>query len=352
MSDWGRGYVTDITYTLGWYRQQAPSVMALACLLGSVAAPAPAPDDAVSYLELGCGQGFGSLALAASNPSWRVTGIDFNPAHVAIARQWAAEAGITNAQFIEADLSTLAESPAARDIPEADFVSLHGVWSWVPRAVQDGIVRLLDAKVRPGGLVHLSYNSLPGWGAAMGMQRLLREVSRSLAWRSDRRSEQGMGVLRDLLAAEAMHLGRSPQVREMITRSDKFPVTYLAHEFMNESWAPCYMADVAAALGRAKLEWVSSVELIENFPEMTLTPAQRAVQQRFEDPLVRELVKDTCLERQLRHDLFVRGARRLTAAQRDEALMDVTICTTVSPNDMPDRIEVPAGTAELNPSFY
>src|SRR6185312_7401650 len=331
MSDWGRGYVTDITYTLGWYRQQAPSVMALACLLGSVAAPAPAPDDAVSYLELGCGQGFGSLALAASNPSWRVTGIDFNPAHVAIARQWAAEAGITNAQFIEADLSTLAESPAAREIPGADFVSLHGVWSWVPRAVQDGIVRLLDAKVRPGGLVHLSYNSLPGWGAAMGMQRLLREVSRSLAWRSDR---------------------RSPQVREMITRSDKFPVTYLAHEFMNESWAPCYMADVAAALGRAKLEWVSSVELIENFPEMTLTPAQRAVQQRFEDPLVRELVKDTCLERQLRHDLFVRGARRLTAAQRDEALMDVTICTTVSPNDMPDRIEVPAGTAELNPSFY
>jgi hypothetical protein len=42
----------------------------------------------------------------------------------------------------------------------------------------------------------------------------------------------------------------------------------------------------------------------------------------------------------------------LTAAQRDEALMDMTICTTVSPSDMPDKIEVPAGTAELNSSFY
>ncbi|HEY8288760.1 MAG TPA: class I SAM-dependent methyltransferase [Acetobacteraceae bacterium] len=352
MSNWGNGYVTDITYTTGWYRHQAPSVMALACLLGNVAAPMPAADDAVTYLELGCGQGFGSLLLAASNPSWRVTGIDFNPAHVAIAREWAAAAGITNATFIEADLSTLAESPAVRDIPEADYVSMHGVWSWVPRSVQDGIVRLLDARMRPGGLLHLSYNALPGWGATLGMQRLLRETGRSLAWRSDRRAEQGSTVARDLLAAEAMHLVRSPQARDMLTRIDKFPVAYLAHEFMNESWAPCFMADVAAALGGAKLEWVSSVELIENFPERTLSAAQRTVQQRFEDPLMRELVKDMCLERQLRHDLFVRGARRLTTAQRNEALMDVTICSTLRPGDLPDRIEVPAGMAELNPAFY
>ena len=27
MSNWGNGYVTDITYTTGWYRHQAPSVM-------------------------------------------------------------------------------------------------------------------------------------------------------------------------------------------------------------------------------------------------------------------------------------------------------------------------------------
>ena len=114
MSGWGSGYVTDIAYMTGYYRQQSPSVMALACLLGGVASPMPGPDDPVSYLELGCGQGFGALILAASNPHWTVTAIDFNPAHVAAARAWAAQAGLDNIRFLEADLATLAEDAVVR----------------------------------------------------------------------------------------------------------------------------------------------------------------------------------------------------------------------------------------------
>ena len=69
MSGWGGGYVTDITYMTGCYRQQSPSVIALGCLLGGVASPLPGPDDPLSYVELGCGQGLGALILAASNPT-------------------------------------------------------------------------------------------------------------------------------------------------------------------------------------------------------------------------------------------------------------------------------------------
>ena len=133
MSGWGGGYVTDITYMTGYYRQQSPSVIALGCLLGGVASPLPGPDDPLSYLELGCGQGFGALVLAASNPHWKVTAVDFNPAHIAAARAWAAQAGLDNVNFLEADLATLAEDPASAQVPEADFVSMHGLWSWVPR---------------------------------------------------------------------------------------------------------------------------------------------------------------------------------------------------------------------------
>ena len=41
MSGWGSGYVTDITYMTGYYRQQSPALISLACLLGGVAAPMP-----------------------------------------------------------------------------------------------------------------------------------------------------------------------------------------------------------------------------------------------------------------------------------------------------------------------
>ncbi len=352
MSGWGSGYVTDITYMTGYYRQQSPSVMALACLLGGVASPLPGPDDPVSYLELGCGQGFGALIQAASNPHWTVTAIDFNPAHVAAARAWAAQAGIDNIRFLEADLSTLAEDPAAAQVPEADFVSMHGVWSWVPPVVQSGIVRLLRGTVKPGGAVHVSYNALPAWGGALGMQRVLRDCGKRLGSRSDRQAAEGLKLVQALRQADALQIVRQPWVNSLLERMATLPVQYLAHEYINEAWAPCFHADVAGALAAAKLDWVGSVSLIENFPELTLSAEQRAVVQRFDDPLLRELVKDMCLERSLRHDVYVRGARRMNPAARDAALMDVWLALNIAPEEMPYEADMPAGRAALNRSFY
>ncbi len=352
MNTWGGGYVTDITYMTGYYRQQAPALMALACQLGGVVSPMPGPDDPVSYLELGCGQGFGAMLQAASNPHWTVTAIDFNPAHIAAARAWAAEAELPNITFLEADLSTLAEDPASAAVPEADFVSMHGVWSWVPPAVQAGIVRLLRAKVKPGGAVHVSYNALPAWGAALGMQRALRESGRRLATRSDRQAEEGMKLVSELLKADALQFRRVPWVTSLIERMSTMPTQYLAHEYMNENWAPCFLGDVASAFAEAKLEWVSVGQLVENFPDLMLTDEQRAIAQRFDDPLLRELVKDCCVERSLRHDVFVRGARRISPAARDAALLDVRIATNIKPKDMPFEAEMPAGRASLSQGFY
>ena len=352
MSGWGGGYVTDITYLTGWYRQQSPSIMALACLLSGVASPMPAAGDEVTYLELGCGHGFGAMATAASNPGWRVTAIDFNPAHIAAAREWAAEAGLTNITFIEADLATLADDAAARLVPLADFVSLHGVWSWVPANVQAGIVKLLRDKVRPGGAVHVSYNVMPAWGGVLGMQRLVQAAGRQRVGRSDRQTAEGFKFVRDLFAAEALQLRRSQIVAVVMERLGDMPLVYLTHEYMNDSWAPCFMADVAEAMAGAKLEWAASAQLQENFPELTFSEQQRALAQKFDDPLLRELIKDHCVDRMLRDDVYVRGARRLSPRQRDATLMDLTIGLNVRPQDLPLEVDVPAGKGALNPAFY
>lgn len=352
MSGWSAGYVTDITYMPGWYRQQAPAMIALAGLLNGVDIPMPAGDAPVTVLELGCGQGLGAMVTAASNPTWNVTAVDFNPAHIASARELAAEARLDNVTFIEGNLATLAEDAVGRAIPEADFVTLHGVWSWVPPAVQAGIVRLLRDKVRPGGAVHISYNAMPAWGPAMGMQRMLREAGKRLAWRSDRQAEAGLDVIRELLAADAAQLARSPFVKNLVDRLAKSPVAYLAHEYMNEQWRPCFLADVAASLADAKLEWVAASQLMENFPSLMLTEQQNAVARKFEDPLMREMVKDMCLERSLRHDVFVRGARRINNTTRDAALMDVSLGLITPIEEFPTEAEMPAGRAEFNAGFY
>ncbi len=352
MSRWSDGYIVDIAYLSGWYRQQSPAMLALACLLNGAEVSMPAGDEPVHVLELGCGQGYGALLLAASNPTWRITAVDFNPAHIAAARAWAAEARLDNVVFIEADLATLAEDPAARDIPQADFVSLHGVWTWVSPAVQAGIVRLLRAKVRAGGVVHVSYNVLPSWGPRLGMQRLIHDTGARLADRSDRQVHEGLAFARSLAAAGAQHLDPNGATGQFLEQFAQLPVSYLAHELMNGHWKPCFMSDVASAFADAKLEWVGSSNLIENFPGLTLTEPQIALHQRFDDPLVRELIKDMCIDRALRHDVFVRGVRRMNPAQRDAALMDIDIGLTILPEELPTEAAIPAGKVQLNQSFY
>jgi SAM-dependent methyltransferase len=349
-SGWGGGYVTDINYDPGYYREQSPTQLRLACLLASVAWDVP--DEGAHYIELGCGLGLGALIVAASNPSWRITALDFNPAHIAAARALAREAGIENATFLEGDLSDFAESPAAAALPEADIVTAHGVWSWVSPEVRAGIVRLLSTKLRAGGVAHLSYNALPGWQGMLSVQRLAREAGLRLAGRSDKQAEAGLSVLRDLAAAETAALRNDPRVASWLTEMGAYSPAYLAHEFMNANWSPCWHADVAAALSAARLDWVSAATLMENFAELAMTAAQRAVYERFDDPMMRELIKDMCLGRTLRHDVYVRGARRVSAAERDAALRDLTLGLTVPEDRVQLEVQVAAGKAELSPDFY
>lgn len=344
---WTSGYVADIAYLEGFYVQQSPARMALACLLGNVVADLPEPDDEASYLELGCGCGIGALVTAAANPAWQVTAIDYNPAHIAIGTSLARAARLDNIRFMEADLAGLATTAEAEAIPPADFVTMHGLWSWVSRDVRAGIVRLLATKTRPGGMVHLSYNALPAWQGALGMQRLIYETGLRSGGRSDMQAQAGLQLARDLKEVESKYLTESSLTRDLLERTATMSAEYLSHEYMSAHWAPAFHADVVAALAEAKLDWVSSVNPMENFPELMMTPEQRNVMNRYKDPLLRELIKDMCLPRHLRHDVFVRGARRIHNEARDAALSRLTVVPIVSPGELQTKIGVPAGVAEV-----
>lgn len=352
MSKWAGGYITDVPYMAGFYRLQSPAVLSLATLLNGVPTIDLAADEPLSYLELGCGMGYTAMVLAACNPTWQVTAIDFNPGHIAWARHFARSAGLANIRFLEADLATLAEDPQSAEIPESDVVSFHGIWTWVSPTVRSGVVRLLRAKVRPGGVVHASYDALPGWQGAIGLQRLINEVGRRAGGRSDRQALAGVRFAKSLLSAEALHIKNSSFATTILEGAETAHPAYLAHEYMHDHWRPCFHADVVADFAEAKLEWVGSALLPENFRQLTLTEAQQALADAHDDPLIVELIKDMCLTRCLRQDVFVRGPRRVSIAERNAALGDVTLALTCLPDRFIYELDVQAGHATLEHAFY
>src|ERR1700750_3031063 len=134
--DWSKGYVADIGYTSGYYRETRPIHIAFAALtVGKSAGRALRPKR---YLELGFGQGFGLALLAAANPDVAFEGFDFNPEHVGNARRLIEAAELGNLTVTE----TSFEDAAGSGGNEVDVIAMHGILSWVSAATREAIVAI------------------------------------------------------------------------------------------------------------------------------------------------------------------------------------------------------------------
>ncbi len=137
------GYVTQLDYSYGYYRELNPAMLRLVCLCSAIE---PQLRDRPSYLELGFGQGL-SINLHAAATEGRFWGTDFNPGQAVRARELAAASG--------ADLHLLDDSfeefAARTDLPDFDIIALHGIWSWISDANRKTILDIVRRKLRAGG---------------------------------------------------------------------------------------------------------------------------------------------------------------------------------------------------------
>lgn len=341
---WSRGYPVGEPYPAAWHAFQSPAHLAAACALMGVAWEV-GPDTKLHIAEIGCGSGYTANVLAAGNPNAEVLGLDYNPAHIAEARSMAAAAGMTNARFEATDLAELDGAELDR-LPEFDLVTVHGLWSWVADPVREGVLRILRRRLKPGGVVLMTYNALPGAGGALGLSRLARGALRG-AGSTAEGIDAARDLVRKLVAAEAQHLPASTWRALMTGEISGARAGYLLHEFITDHWRPCFFADVQEAMASARCEFVGSATLDENFPTMALTPAQQEIWHAAPDETARQLVLDLCVPRAFRRDIYVRGLRRIP---RDAAVAAIPL-VSASHAKTDRKLRTQAGEAVLPPQI-
>lgn len=348
MHDWTDGYVADIEYSAGFYADQTPPHLDAACLVRGIEPPVP-PGQPYRYCELGCGVGQSAAAIAATAAHASVWAFDFNPAHIVRGQAFARDAGLDNLTLEEASFEDLA-GWRGQSLPRFHYIALHGVWAWVSPANRHHIVKFIAAHLEPGGLVYITYNALPGWNSVVPMQRALRSMAEFDHGRSDHRVVGALARLRRMADAGARtilpeHLEHLEQER---TNDND---AYLAHEYMNVHWAPCYQQDVAAALAAAKVSFAASANIFDNFPELCLSEEQRALVN--ETPAdFRETMRDYFMTRTFRRDIYIRGSRPIPPRRLDRRLRGVRLTAVIPPTALQREIDVPSGKAELNAGFY
>lgn len=347
--DWTEGYVSDIAYTTGFYRELAPSFLSFAALL--MGQNAPDPSLPFAYAELGCGQGFGTNILAAAYPHGRFVGIDFNPAQIANAQALAGEADLANVSFRDESFQQAADLPDDV-LAKFDYITLHGIYSWISAANRQAIVRFIERRLKPGGLVYVSYNCMPGWAAMAPFQRLLIEHAERNPDRSDRQIAQGFEFVQQLRDADVAYFAQNPSVLKRIDAMKDKDRTYLAHEYLNGTWQPLFFTDVADEMQAAKLEYVGSASLLENFEGLVLPQKAREVINQSSDPAFRELLKDYAINQQFRRDLFVKGTRTMTAVHKQESLRRTAFAPLKARADMSTTFKTPLGEANGQTEVY
>lgn len=350
MTTWSSGYLTELAYTPGYYRELSPAQLRLVALANGAAAPEPGGGD-FAYCELGCGQGVSANLLASANPGIAFHAVDFNPAHIAGAEHLARDAGTPNVRFHDRSFAEFADMPG---LPRGfDIIALHGVWSWVGEEQRREILRFVRDRLKPGGLFYLSYNAMPGWAASVPLRRLLSERAASRgSGPITARIEESLGFLRRLQESGAKYFAANPGIADRLTQIQGQDRAYLAHEFCNETWTPLFFADVARDLAGARLTYLGSAYLIDFVDALNLTADQQRLLAEIGDPVLRETVRDHILNQQFRRDVFVRGPVRLGMAEVRDRWLAQRFALLAPSAEVPRKVNAPVGEAALQPEVY
>jgi len=347
METWTEGYVAEIDYAQAYYAEMAPAHLSFALLLNGIRPPIE-PGAGFAYAELGCGQGLTSNLLASLHPDSRFEAMDFLPSHIAGARRLAADSGSLNAHFSDDSFAEFAR----RDGAEFDVIALHGVWSWISAENRRALVQILRRRLKPGGAVYVSYNCLPGWAAHMPIRQLLRQHVEASSAPMDERIGNALRFVRAL--AEADDRGYFAQVPSAVAHLNGLELksdSYIAHEYLNRDWVPFYHADVARDLAAAKLSYGASATLPDNDDSWSLDATAQARLKATDDPTLRETLRDSLSYRRFRRDIFVKGLRRLPAAERAALLRAARVGLCVAAGEVPHTVKSPCGEVAVPPAL-
>lgn len=255
-------------------------------------------------LELGCA-GAGNIApLAWRYPESQFVGIELSARQVADARAYADAAGLANLEVRQANILDLDES-----LGGFDYIITHGVFSWVPEAVQEKVLFLSRTLLNPGGIAYISYNTLPGW-RMRGMIRdlLLWRIRDTEDWREQLRQAEEV-LDRMLRATQGLDAASAHYLREEIRRIRKAPPSYLFHEYLETFNQPILFSDFVTRAQKHGLDYVGDTELHTLFPS-TLGDAVEEALADIDDGIEQEQYLDFVRNRNFRQTLLCRDDER------------------------------------------
>jgi methyltransferase-like protein/SAM-dependent methyltransferase len=296
------------------YSQSHPDRLAtLATLLGL----RPAPVQRCRVLELGCAVGGNLIPMAYGLPESEFLGIDASARQIAEAQETVAALGLQNITFRHLDILDVDAG-----LGRFDYIIAHGVFSWVPPAVQEKILEICKQHLAPRGVGYVSYNTYPGWHMLNMVRDMMLYHIRDVT-DAQERTDRARAFLAFLIEAtpgedsayrsflEAYVKMLEGKLDEAATRVDAL----LLHDELAEINEPFYFCQFAERATRHGLQYLGEAQ----FSQMMATTLPRQVREALGE-MARSVVD---LEQYL--DFLRNRTLRQTLLCHDDVALDRTL---------------------------
>ena len=313
---------------------------AIARLFGVDARPA----HACRVLELGCAGGGNLIPMAFYLPGSEFVGIDLARHHVEEANALIDELGLDNVRVLHRSVTD-----DLSDLGEFDYIVAHGLYSWVPRAVQDRVLEVCCRQLAKDGIAYVSYNTLPGWHARAGLRDMLLAYCDKAARASVRLAQAR--ALFDLLEP-ALRLQATAEAQGLLAEIGylrRAPPAYVYHEYREETNEPLWFTEFMARARAAGLDYLADAVLSTMLPGTLGEDAARELS-GMDDRIRVEQLMDYARLRKFRRTLLVRREAAVRGAPDLDAFAGLACHADLASdeeldfaNDAPQAFRLPAG---------
>jgi methyltransferase-like protein/cyclopropane fatty-acyl-phospholipid synthase-like methyltransferase len=283
-------------------------------------------------LELGCADGINLVSMAQTLPGSEFIGIDLSGRQVAEGQAMVRRLGLENVALRQLDILDVDD-----DFGMFDYIIVYGVYSWVPRPVQEKILAICQERLSPDGVAYVNYNTYPGWHLRGAVREMMLYHTRQFD-DAQVRSDQARGLLDFLTGSVPMLTGsmmkdegygaalQSEQER-LADHSD----SYLLHELLEEFNEPVYFHQFMENAAQHGLQYLAeaqfSIMLASNFPP----PVRETLSKLGQDIVDTEQYMDFLRNRMFRQTLLCHQDIVLERALGPECLQSLYVASQVLP---------------------
>jgi methyltransferase-like protein/cyclopropane fatty-acyl-phospholipid synthase-like methyltransferase len=262
----------------------------------------PAPVARCRVLELGCGDGGNLIPIAYTLPESQFLGLDLSERSIAQGQQMIQALALTNISLRRLDI--LATGP---DLGKFDYIVAHGVYSWVPPAVQDRILSVCRENLNSHGVAFISYSVYPGAHVRAMLAEMLQYHASRFA-EPQEQVQQAQALLTFLATAnppdDTYTLLLRQEAENLLTRRPEL----VYHDHLAEFQSPVYFHEFVDRAARHALQYLAEADFFEMLDTSYAPEVSSVLRKLARDPIDKEQYMDFLKCRRFRQTLLCHAA--------------------------------------------